>query len=104
MYESLKNNEFLPKLTFENFVAKKLGKGKRTLFVGRATSEHARALMKDYIAESQAKAIAAAEKRVMQIEEERLENLKQREQIEELHEIEIEKKAAQQEQHRENVR
>lgn len=72
--ESLKNNEFLPKMTFDDFVAKKLGKGKRTLFVSRGASENARAFMKGYIEESRARAAAAAEKRVQQIEEERLEN------------------------------
>ena len=38
------------------------------------------------------------------LEEERLENERVREQIDELNEIEIEKKAAMQEQHRENVK
>lgn len=95
--ESLKNNEYLPKLTFEDFLAKKLGKGKRTLFVKRGPSENARAFMKEYMEESQARATAAAERRVHRIEEERLENLKHLELAEELHEIEIEKKAAMQE-------
>ena len=54
--------------------------------------------------QAQAKAQAKAEQRVNDLEEERLENERVREQIDELNEIEIEKKAAMQEQHRENVK
>ena len=74
--QNLKKNEFLPKMTFDDFVSKKLGKGKRTLFLNRATSENARAFMQEYMQQSQAKAQAAAEKRVQQIEQEREENLR----------------------------
>jgi len=37
--ESLKNNEFLPKVTFENFLAKKVNKGKRTLFLNNGAND-----------------------------------------------------------------
>ena len=40
--EALRKNEFLPKVTFDDFLAKKLGKGKRTLFLNRPTEENAR--------------------------------------------------------------
>ena len=60
--------------------------------------------MKQYMQQAQARAQAKAEQRVNDLEEERLENERVREQIDELNEIEIEKKAAMQEQHRENVK
>ncbi len=47
--ESLKNNEFLPKVTFETFLAKKVNKGKRTLFLNKETSDQARDYMKQYM-------------------------------------------------------
>ena len=33
--DALKNNEFLPRQTFETFLAKKMGRGKRTLFLNK---------------------------------------------------------------------
>ena len=93
--ESLKKNEFLPKVTFDDFLSKKLGKGKRTLFVNKGTSENARQFMKEYMQQAQAKAQAAAESRVIQIEEERNENARHKEQELELREIEQDKKASQ---------
>ena len=102
--ESLKKNEFLPKVTFDDFLSKKLGKGKRTLFVNKGTSENARQFMKEYMQQAQAKAQAAAESRVIQIEEERNENARHKEQELELREIEQDKKASQQAEHRENVK
>ena len=62
--ESLKQNEFLPKMTFDDYLSKKMGKGKRTLFMNRETGENARAFMKEYMQQTQAKAQAAAEQRV----------------------------------------
>lgn len=47
--ESLKNNEFLPKVTFENFLSKKINKGKRTLFLNKPTNENARDYMLEYM-------------------------------------------------------
>ena len=47
--ESLKNNEFLPKVTFENFLAKKVNKGKRTLFLNNGANEQAKSYMKEYM-------------------------------------------------------
>jgi len=32
---ALKQNEFLPKITFENFLLKKTNKGKRTIFLNK---------------------------------------------------------------------
>ena len=49
MLESLKNNQFLPEVTFEQFLQKKVQRGKRTLFSNKPTSEHARQYMKEYI-------------------------------------------------------
>lgn len=102
--EALQNNEFLPQVTFETFLKKKLNRGKRTLFLNKAPNENAREYMKQYMQQAQARAQAKAEQRVNDLEEERLENERVREQIDELNEIEIEKKAAMQEQHRENVK
>ena len=62
--ENLKQNEFLPKMTFDDYLSKKMGKGKRTMFDTRATSENARQFMKEYMQQSQAKAQAAAEQKV----------------------------------------
>ena len=61
-------------MPLDDFVSKKLSKGKRTRFLNRATSENARAFMHEYMQQSQAKAQAAAEKRVQQIEQEREDN------------------------------
>mmetsp|Transcript_33244 Transcript_33244/g.43766 ORF Transcript_33244/g.43766 Transcript_33244/m.43766 type:complete len:85 (-) Transcript_33244:1187-1441(-) len=74
--ESLKQNEFLPKMTFDDFLSKKMSKGKRTLFLNRGTGEDARAFMKEYMQQSQAKAEAAAEQRLNKIEQERVDNQK----------------------------
>ena len=49
MLESLKNNQFLPEVTFEQFLQKKVQRGKRTLLSNKPTSEHARQYMKEYI-------------------------------------------------------
>lgn len=49
MLESLKKNEFLPKVTFNDFLNKKLGKGKRTLFLNKGTSDNARGFMQEYM-------------------------------------------------------
>ena len=49
MFASLKNNEFLPEVTFENFLSKKMNRGKRTLFLNKPTSEDARDYMKEYM-------------------------------------------------------
>lgn len=61
IYEALKNNEFLPKVTFEDFLSKKLGKGKRTLFLNKGTNDNARQFMKEYMQQSQAKQQAKTE-------------------------------------------
>ena len=74
--ESLKNNEFLPKVTFENFLSKKINKGKRTLFLNKPTNENARDYMLEYMQQTQARANAKAEQRVQEIEEQRIANLK----------------------------
>ena len=47
--DGLKNNEFLPKVTFDDFLTKKLGKGKKTLFINKAPTENARNFMKEYM-------------------------------------------------------
>ena len=49
LMQSLKNNEFLPQVTFENFLQKKINRGKRTLFTNKPTSENARMYMKEYM-------------------------------------------------------
>ena len=74
--ESLKNNEFLPKVTFENFLSKKINKGKRTLFLNKPTNENARDYMLEYMQQTQARANAKAEQRVQEIEEQRIANMK----------------------------
>ena len=81
-----------------------MNRGKRTLFINKAPNENARQYMQEYMQQAQAKAQAKAEQRVNDLQEERLENVRVRDQIDELNEIEIEKKAAMQEQHRENVK
>ena len=45
VFEALKNNEFLPQVTFETFLKKKLNRGKRTLFLNKAPNENAREYM-----------------------------------------------------------
>lgn len=47
--ERLKNNEFIPCQTYEDFIAKKK-KGKRMYFVNKPPGEHAKELMKEYMA------------------------------------------------------
>ena len=47
--ESLKHNEFLPKMTFDDYLSKKMSKGKRTLFMNREAGENARTFMKEYM-------------------------------------------------------
>ena len=47
--DALKNNEFLPQVTFETFLSKKLNRGKRTLFLNKAPNENAREYMKEYM-------------------------------------------------------
>ena len=47
-YETLKNNEYFPKQSFEAYVTKKLNKGKRTLFLNRDVNETVRALKSEY--------------------------------------------------------
>ncbi len=102
--ESLKNNEFLPKVTFETFLAKKVNKGKRTLFLNKETSDQARDYMKEYMQQSKARALQRAEDRVNQLDEERLENAIASEQFQELNEIANDKKLSLQEQCRENAK
>lgn len=41
----LKNNEFLPDVTFEAFLSKKMNRGKKTLFLNKGPNENA----KDYM-------------------------------------------------------
>ena len=102
--DALKNNEFLPQVTFETFLKKKMNRGKRTLFLNKAPNENAREYMKEYMQVAQMKAQVKAEQKLQDLEEERFENERVRDQIHELNEIEIEKKVAMQEQHRENVK
>ena len=46
---ALKNNEFLPEVTFETFLKRKMNRGKRTLFLNKAPNENAREYMKEYM-------------------------------------------------------
>ena len=69
MLESLKNNEFLPNVTFETFLAKKTNRGKRTIFNNKPTSQNARDYSKQYMMVSNANAMAKAEQRVQEVEE-----------------------------------
>jgi hypothetical protein len=46
---SLKQNEYLPKVTFENFLNKKTKKGKRTIFMNKEPGEDAKSYMKEYM-------------------------------------------------------
>ena len=48
-YEKLKNNEYLPDVTFEKFLARKVNTGKRTLFSNKAPGENAKSFMKEYM-------------------------------------------------------
>lgn len=57
MLDKLSKNEYLPQVTFETYLKKKTGRGKRTLFLNKATSENAREYMKQYIQQSKAKAM-----------------------------------------------
>ena len=41
----LKNNEFLPDVTFEAFLSKKMNRGKKTLFLNKAPNENAKDFM-----------------------------------------------------------
>lgn len=59
--DSLRNNEFLPQVTFETFLNKKLNRGKRTLFLNKAPNENAREYLKEYMQQAQARAQARAE-------------------------------------------
>lgn len=49
MMDALKNNEFLPQVTFETFLSKKMNRGKRTLFKNKEPNENAREYMKGYM-------------------------------------------------------
>lgn len=60
MLTSLRNNQFFPKMTFESFLAKKICKGKRTMFLKRETSENARDHMQEYLLQSKINAEAKA--------------------------------------------
>ena len=73
-YEKLKNNEYLPDITFEKFLAKKVNTGKRTLFSNKGPNENARSFMKEYMQQAAAKAANRAEDQAAALEEERLEN------------------------------
>ena len=69
MLESLKNNEFLPNVTFETFLAKKTNRGKRTIFNNKPTSENSKSMSKQYMMSANANALAKAEKRVQEVED-----------------------------------
>ena len=53
--DRLKKNEFLPDVTFEKYLTKKMNRGKRTLFMNKQTNENARDYMKEYLQQSQAR-------------------------------------------------
>ena len=53
--DRLKKNEFLPDVTFEKYLGKKMNRGKRTLFVNKQPNENAREYMKEYLQQTQAK-------------------------------------------------
>lgn len=101
---SLKNNEFFPKVTFDSFLAKKLSKGKRTMFLNRETPENAREHMQEYMAQSKDNAEARAMQRIVDLDEERKENQILAEQVQELNEILHDKKVSEQEQNREHIK
>ena len=63
----------------------------------KAPNENAREYMKEYMQVAQMKAQVKAEQKLQDLEEERFENERVRDQIHELNEIEIEKKIAMQE-------
>ena len=52
MFDALKKNEFFPEVTFEKFLAKKISRGKRTLFNNKGPNEEARSYMKEYMQQS----------------------------------------------------